>query len=281
MYELLLRIETLLLGLNTPVLLGIGLPALAVGLVLWLGGSRYSTAIIGLLGAVVGSFLGLLVSQWLNLHPWLSMLVGAMVLAIVSILLRNFLILVLAVLVFSAVSGAGYLAVVLDRIAPPIAQPQAQALTATESRIPIQSFSHMEAAERLTYMDDISEEAETFADRFKALLTDTWNAVGSQGVMVILAVTVGAVVGILLVWFIAKVIIALAYSLVGTAAIFLGAQAALLGVGYHAVSSLDTRRWLLPIVFITMTAIGWVWQLFFAGPKHKVQPAKEPPESEK
>lgn len=279
MYELLLRIETLFLGLDTPVLLGIGLPALAVGLVLWLGGSRYSTAIIGLLGAVVGSFLGLLVSQWLNLHPWLSMLVGAVVLAIISILLRNVLILVLAVLVFSAVSGAGYLAVVLDRIAPPQAQPQAQSLT--ESRIPIQSFSHMEAAQRLTYMNDISQEAETFADRFKALLTDTWNAVGAQGMMVILAVAAGAVVGILLVWFVAKIIIALAYSVVGTAVIFLGTQAALLGVDYHAVSALDGRRSLLPIVFITMTAIGWVWQLFYARPRHEPQSAKEAKESEK
>jgi hypothetical protein len=216
--------------------------------------------------------MGLLVSQWLNLHPWLSMLVGAVVLAIISILLRNILILVLAVLVVSAVSGAGYLAVVLDRIAPP--QPEPQAQVRTESRIPIQSFSHMEAAERLTYMNDITNEAETFADRFKALLTDTWNAVGSQGMMVILAVTVGAVVGILLVWFVAKVIIALAYSLVGTATIFLGAQAALLGAGYPAVSDLDARRSLLPITFITMTAIGWVWQLFYAGRKPRRE-AKE------
>ena len=279
MYELLLRIETLFLGLNTPVLLGIGLPMLAVGLILWLGGSRYSTVIIGLLGAVVGSFVGLLVSQWLNLHPWLSMLVRAMVLAIVSVLLRNILILVLAVLVFSAVSGAGYLAVVLDRIVPP--QPEPQAQVQAEPRISIQSFSSMPAAERLTYMNDISQEAETFADRFKALLTDTWNAVGSQGWMVVIAVAIGAVAGILLVWFVAKVIIGLAYSLVGTATIFIGAQAALLGVGYPVASSLDARRSLLPIAFITMTAIGWVWQLFFAGPKHRAQPAKEPQGSEK
>jgi hypothetical protein len=278
MYELLLRIETLLLALNTPVLLGIGLPALAVGLVLWLGGSRYSTVIIGLLGAVVGSFFGLLVSQWLDLHPWLSMLGGAVVLAIVSILLRNILILVLAVLVFSAVSGAGYLAVVLDRIAPPPPEPQAQ--VRTESRIPIQSFSNMEAAERLTYMNDISQEAETFADRFKALLTDTWNAVGSQGWMVVIAVAVGAVVGILLVWFVAKVIIGLAYSLVGTATIFIGAQAALLGVGYPVASSLDARRSLLPIAFITMTAIGWVWQLFYSNRKPRHEPKTETKESE-
>ena len=103
--------------------------------------------------------------------------------------------------------------------------------------------------------------------------------------MVVIAVAVGAVVGILLVWFIAKIIIALAYSLVGTAAIFLGAQAALLGVGYPAVSSLDARRGLLPIAFLTMTVIGWVWQLFYAQRKPRHEPArestKEPEGSEK
>jgi hypothetical protein len=61
MYELLLRTETLLVGLATPVLAALGIGAVVVGLVLWLGGTRYSAVIIGLLGAVVGTatiFLG-------------------------------------------------------------------------------------------------------------------------------------------------------------------------------------------------------------------------------
>jgi len=275
MYELLVRIETLFLGLSTLELLSIGIPMVAVGLVLWLGGSRYSTVIIGLLGAVVGAFLGLLVSQWLNLHPWLSMIVGAIVLAVASILLRNVLIVVLAVLVFSAVSGAGYIAVVLDRIAPPQAQTQAQAQTQPQGqaglRMPIQSFSAMNSADRMVYMNDITKEAQTFADRFKALLSNTWQAVGSQGGMVILAVAVGAVVGILLVWFIAKIVIALAYSVVGTATIFLGAQAALLGAGVDIISKIGPRPYVLPGAFIVMTAIGWVSQLFLLS-GHKARP---------
>jgi VIT1/CCC1 family predicted Fe2+/Mn2+ transporter len=132
----------------------------------------------------------------------------------------------------------------------------------------------MDAAQRLTYMNDISEEAKTFEQRLKALLDDTWNALGSQGWMVVIAVVGGAVVGILLVWYIAKVIIALAYSVVGTATLFLGAQAALLGAGYQAVSALDARRLSLLIAFITMTAIGWVWQLFYSQRKSKRETAE-------
>jgi len=81
MYELLLRTETLLSGLATPVLVAIGIGALVVGLVLWLGGTRYSAIIIGLLGAVVGSACGLLVGQQFNANPWLAMVVGAAVLS--------------------------------------------------------------------------------------------------------------------------------------------------------------------------------------------------------
>src|SRR4030042_869954 len=121
MYELLLRIETLFLGLETPALLAIGIPAL-------------------------------------------------------SILLKNVLILVLAVLVFSAVSGAGYLSVVLDR-----AVPQARTETQAEQKLPYQSFSGMDSTARLNYLNDISKEAETFSDRLKAILADTWEAIGPYG----------------------------------------------------------------------------------------------------
>lgn len=274
MYELLLRTETLFLGLKAPALLGIGIPVLVVGLILWLGGTRYSAAITGVFGAVVGSAVGLLVSQWLNLHPWLSMVVGAAVLAGLSILLRNALILVLAVLVFSAFSGAGYLAVVLDR-----AVPQARPTARAEQKMAVQYFSGMDADARLTYVNEISDESETFGDRLTALLDDTWEAIRPYGWMAILAIVIGAVVGLLLVWFIAKIVIALAYSIVGTAVIFLGAQAALLGAGFAAVSALEHRRPLLPAAFLTMVAIGWVWQLFYAARKPAKEVQKEPEES--
>lgn len=276
MYELLIRTETLFLGLNTAELLVVGLSALLIGAVLWLGGTRYSSAIIGLLGAVVGSAAGLMIGPMFDLHPIWSMLIGAVVVAAVSILLKKILILVLAVLVISAVSGAGYLAVVLDRVAPP--EPQVEARV--ERRLPYQAFSAMEPAARLDYMREISDEAETFGEKLDAVLANTWEAIRPHGWMVAIAVVVGAVVGLLLVWFIAKVVIALAYSIVGTATIFIGAQAALLGAGYPAASALDARRWFLPIAFITMTAIGWVWQLFYGGPKPRREPARESEDSD-
>jgi hypothetical protein len=280
MYELLLRIETLFLGLPAPTLLAIGAGAIVVGLVLWLGGRRHSAVVAGLFGALVGSAGGLLVGQQFDLHPWLSMFVGAAVVAGLAILLRNVLIVVLAVLVFSAVSGAGYVTVILDRAVPPARSEtqdvpgQAFSDTRIEQEPMVQRFSGMDRADRLSYLDEITQEAQTFADRFKALLGNTWEAMSPHSWGILLAVVAGAVVGILLVWLIAKIVIALAYSIVGTAALFLGVQAALLAAGVLVVSDIEPRRWLLPIAFLVVVVVGWVWQLFYGGP---TKPARESP----
>jgi len=282
MYELLVRIETLFLSLNTLALLGIGAPMLLIGLVLWLGGSRYSSVIIGLLGAVIGSVAGLLVGQWLDFHLWLSMLIGAAVLAAASVLLRNALMLVLAVLVIASVSGAGYVVVVLDRIAPQQAEPAPAAETRTGFRMPIQSFTNMDQSARLNYVDQITKE-QTFRERLRAMLDNTWQAVEPHVWKVGLSVLAGGIVAIFLVWLIKKALIALAYSIVGTTTILLGAQAALLGAGMALISEIGPRPWVLPGTFAGMTAVGWICQLFLLGPKTHAHahPAKEPEGSEK
>jgi hypothetical protein len=134
----------------------------------------------------------------------------------------------------------------------------------------------MDLAARQDYLLEISPQSETFADRLQALLSNTWDAIRPHSWSLALAVLVGAVVGILLVWLIARVVIALAYSIVGTATIFLGAQAALLGAGVPVVSDLQPQRWLLPSAFVTVTVIGWVWQLFYGGARKS---RKETPKS--
>jgi hypothetical protein len=280
MYELLLRTETLLMGLQPPVMLGVGAVALVIGLVFWLGGTRHSTGIVGLLGAVIGAGVGLLVGQQFSLHPWLSMLVGAVVVAVLAILLKKAMILALAVLILSAVSGAGYVSVVLDHMAPPPA-PTPTSDPAAQQTVVYQSFLRMEPEARLSYVNKISQESQTFTDRFKALLADTWAGIQPHKWMALIAIIAGAVVAVVLVWFIAKIVIALAYSIVGVAAIFLGLQAALLSVNVRATSQLYPRPWLLPAIFLVMVAIGWLWQLLFQPVKVKreVKEAREEPDA--
>jgi len=266
MYELLLRTETLLTPLAPKVLLGIGAAALVIGLIFWLAGTHYSTAIVALLGALLGSATGLLVSQWFGVHLWLSMIIGAVVLAGLAILLKKALVLILAVLILSAVSGAGYVSVVLDHMIPP---PPAE--TGTQQTLVYQSFMTMQPDARQSYIEQLSPESKTFADRFEALLRDTWQAIRPHSMMALIAIIVGAIVGLVLVWLIAKVVVALAYSIVGTTAIFVGLQAALLAVGVPAASRLYPHPWALPIAFLVMVVVGWVWQLLYL----RSRPAKE------
>lgn len=275
MYELLLRTETLLIGLQSPALLGIGAVALVIGLLFWLGGTRYSTAIVGLLGAVIGAAAGLIVGHPFGLHRWLSMLIGAVILAVLAIVAKKALILALAVLILSAVSGAGYVSVILDRMAPPPASDPA-----AQQTMVYRPFLRMEPEARLNYVNRISKESPTFTDRLKALFADTWAAIQPYKWMALIVIVAGAVVALVLVWLIAKIIIPLAYSIVGVTAIFVSLQAALLAVGIPVASKLHPSPWLLPVIFLVMVVIGWVWQLFVHPAKVKREPKEEREEPE-
>ncbi len=271
MYELLLRTETLLIGLQATVLLGIGAIALVIGLVFWLAGTRYSTIIMALLGAVIGAAAGLVVGGRLNVQPLLGVLIGAVVVAVLAILLKKILVLVVAVLILSAVSGAGYVSVLLDYSSPP----PAETTTTTQQIGVYQPFLRMAPEARQDYVRRISNQSPTFGDRLKALFDDTWAAIKPHAVMALIAVVAGAVVAGVLVWLIAKVVIPLAYSIVGVGALFVGVQAALLAVGIHAVSSLDLRPWLLHVIFLVLVVIGWVCQLFIWRPAKAPHETKE------
>lgn len=264
MNELLLRIETLCLEVNPPLLIGVGAGLALVGLVLWLGGTRFSTVVIGLLGAAVGAVLGLAVAQQLGVHLFISMAVGALVLGIVSVLLRNVLIIVLATLIFALVGAAGYAGVVLDRPPAEEATASGQQTTTSEQAFLYQSFSSMDPNSRRIYLNEISGSDEDFQGRSKAILKDTWDALGPTKWYLMGAILVGGVGGFLLIWFIKQVIVPLCYSIVGATSLILGAQALLLGLGFRLASALPIQRWILPATFGGMTVFGWVVQLLAA-----------------
>ena len=63
------------------------------------------------------------------------------------------------------------------------------------------------------------------------MLLDLWQIIEPHLWQVILVTIGGAVVGVFLIWLIRKVVIALAYSVVGSTALLLGSQMLLLGLG--------------------------------------------------
>ncbi|MCP4452256.1 MAG: hypothetical protein GY809_12400 [Planctomycetes bacterium] len=270
MLELLLRFETLFSTLSMPILLGTGAGLFTTGILLWLFGQRFGAVIIGLLGAVVGTVLGLLVGQWLEFDLFLSMGIGALILTIASVLLRNSIILALTVAIFAMISGAGYISTQLDSlIQTSESDPSAPSIYGPElfKKSPAQSFSNMiDAEERLAYFDNLASSEESFSEKMRVLLHDTWEMISPQLWKVIGITLAGAAVGVLLIWLVKKVVILLAYSVVGSTTLLFGLQILLLGIGVRIVSKLPPNPWLLPSIFGGLVLVGWISQGFITKP---------------
>jgi hypothetical protein len=276
MYELLVRIEALCLKVQPSALVAVGAALTVIGFFLWLGGVRYSTVVLGLLGAAVGSVVGLVVAQRFNVHLFGAMAVGAAVLGIVAVLVRNILIIVLATIIFAIIGGATYTGIVLDT--QPAAE-ETQTLTHTrltaqgEPRFLAQSFSSMDPNSRQIYLDHISGSEDGFQDRLTALLKDTWTILGPHKWFLFGAIVVGALAGFLLIWLVKNVVLPLCYSLVGTASVLLGMLLVLLGGGVNVTGGFPPQRWILPTAFGSITLIGWLRQLL-AGRTRRAEPPK-------
>ncbi len=287
MNELLLRFETLCLGVNPPILMGVGAAMAVVGLILWLGGTRYSTVVIGLLGAAVGAFLGLAAGHQFSINPLIGMGIGGLILGVASILLRNVLIIVLATVIFALLAAGGYAGVLLDRQSAQEAESgdeqvspdDLQATTSGQSLL-FQSFGQMNNESREAYLKEISGEEEGFQEKLVAILKDTWNGLGPYKWYLLGAIFIGGVGGFLLIWFIKQVIVPLCYSVVGTTTLLLGAQLLLLGVDFRAASSLPAPRWIMPVVFGAMSVVGWGSQLLAARKPHTKAPKKRDEEDD-
>ncbi len=281
MNELLLRIEAVCVEADSTILIGVGVGMAVVGLLLWLGGARYSTIVVGLLGAAVGALVGMLVSTRLALSPLLCMGIGAVALSVLSILARNVLIIVLATVIFALVAATAYTSVVLDtqpaqetdvRTARTQGEP-----TATEpSRFVYQSFTAMDPNTRQAYIEQLGgPQEEDVQGRMKLVLEDLWRSLGPHKWYLIGAIVIGGLAGFLLIWFIKNVVLPLCYSVVGTTAVLLGAQLLLLGLGARVASDLAPRPWIIPVTFGSMIFLGWTRQLL-AGRRRRIH-AEHPP----
>ncbi|MBN2139249.1 MAG: hypothetical protein JW720_15715 [Sedimentisphaerales bacterium] len=256
MYELLIRVETLCADAPFSTLFGIGTISIVAGLLLWLGGIYFSSAIIGILGAAIGSFCGLLVSQWLDTGSLLSMGIGAAVFCVAAVLLRNIIIIVLAVIIFALAGGVTYSSVLLGSSAPQEGAGEEPGL--------IGSFSHMDSATRLAYLNQISEQEQGFFERLKALLRETLGVMSPHKWKLILAVVVGGVGGYVLIRLLKKAVIALCCSGIGALLVLVGLQGFLMTGDLRFCGVFENKRFALTITYFSMVGIGTVIQLILA-----------------
>ena len=256
MYELLIRIETVCVDAQLLTLLGVGAVATVAGLLLWLAGTYFSSVIIGILGAAVGSFCGLLISQWFDVSSLLSMGIGAAVFCAAAVLLRNIIIIVLAIIIFALAAGTGYSSIILG-------SPAEQQESESEAVV-VSSFSEMDPAMRLSYVDEISEEQDGFFEKLKAMLKDTLGTMSPFKWKLLLSTIVGGLGGLLLVWFIKRFVIALCCSVVGAMLVLVGIENLLMAAGFQMCNALGGHRLALSVTYFSMVGIGAVVQLIIA-----------------
>ena len=259
MYELLIRVETACVEAPLPTLLSVGAVATIAGLLLWLAGTYFSSVIIGILGAAVGSFCGLLISQWFDLTSLLSMGIGAVVLCAAAVLLRNFIIIVLAIIIFALAAGTAYSSIILG-------SPVQQQETELEP-VAISSFSEMDPTMRLSYVNEISEEQDGFFEKLKAMLKDTLSTMSPFKWKLLLSTVVGGLGGLLLAWFIKKFMIALCCSIVGAMLVIVGVENLLMATGFQMCNALGGHRLALTVTYFSMVGVGAVVQLIIARSK--------------
>ena len=256
MYELLIRIETICMEAPLPTLLGVGAIATVAGLLLWLAGTYFSSVIIGILGAAVGSFCGLLISQWFDVSSLLSMGIGAAVFCAAAVLLRNVIIIVLAIIIFALASGTAYSSMILGN---PVQRQQAE-----PEPVAVSSFSEMDSTMRLSYVNEISEQQDGFFEKLKALLNDTLDTMSPYKWKLLLSTIVGGLGGLFLVWFIRKFVIALCCSVVGVLLVLVGIENLLMAAGFQMCNAFEGHRLALSVTYFSMVGIGAVVQLIIA-----------------
>lgn len=254
MYELLIRIETLCLDAAGAGPWVAGVALLVVGILLWLAGSRFSTAIIAAGGAGAGAAAGLAAAAWMSLGPMVGLLIGAAVGCLLGVIFKKALFFVMAVAVFALAAGGTYSSRLLQ--APPPATPEAPSIW----RVAPTAFSAMDPDERRAYVDDLSGQAEGFRARLQTLIDDALAAIRPHWWKVLIAVVLGGILGVALIWLIENVVPLVCYSAVGALLILAGLACTLAAAGRPLGGPLHGHDRAVNIVYGVMVLFGVIVQ---------------------
>jgi hypothetical protein len=285
MQDFLTRIEEACLQMDPTWLWVPGLIAAALGLFLWLGGTRYAFFVVGFLGAMMGAGIGLLISQWFETPLLLSAGIGAAVLAVIAVLMEHTVIMLLATLIFAATCGTTYLSFSLDDSWKQTLEERARQKILQENNLDATGFLQAPREEESDY-DDMTDdslendEEKTGLAKLKSVLADLKESLGSNKGMLILWILLGAAAGLTLGYLLKRIMMALCCSIVGSALIIGGILALILAKQTAVISSLQGRPRLLPTIFVGMILLGSLVQLLLAGSKKVVKAESKDKEDE-
>ena len=282
MIPLLLRIQEACLQLETWHLVGPGLGLIVLGFFLWLGGVRYAFLVVGIFGATLGAALGLLIGHWFEVERALAVAGGAAIMTILALLLKNLVIIGLAISLFAVVGGFSYLGYTLDQqeSTDPTGQTESNLTDAIPSPSDVEVLVDYESRHLRSAAlpgDDSHSGGLRKLDRIREELT-ALASVNQK--MLILFAAAGAILGLFLGYLLKKVMLAISCSIIGSAGAIVGMLMLLLAKGTSVISTLQDRPRLLPSIFIVMVIFGCLVQLILAGAK-KIETATEDEDEQK
>jgi len=270
MNDLLLRIQEACLQLDAVQLIVPAVVSIILGLFLWLGGARYAGFLIGLLGAVVGAGCGLFLSQWLKLSLPVAMVIGAALAAIIAVLFQQTVILILAVLIFAAVCGSGYVSYAYSNGSWREKLQQMRDQGGQAERPAEEENDAAFKLERLAQLREPKDEPATnFSaaggiQKLKEIFQDVRTAAGANRGVLIMCILLGGGVGLAIAYLLKIIIMALCCSIVGTAGVIGGMIALFFAKGVEVFSVLENRNTLIPIIFLGMILFGCLVQSLLA-----------------
>ena len=257
MSDILLRIQNACFELKPSVLIVPGLLAAVLGLLLWLGGVRYSFFVVGVLGAAVGAAGGLLISQWFDLSLPLCVTLGAVLLALIAALMPQPVVILLAILIFAALAAAIYVSCSIE----------------TESW----QTALINARQKAMQSVPGTIEEDAAVAKLRNIFRELRSAAGAHQMSLFFWAVVGGAIGLGIAFFLKKVIVALCCSMVGAAAIFVGMFALLLAKQAEVLTALAGRPGVFLTLFILMILFGWGIQVILASAA-KTKTVENPPE---
>lgn len=123
---------------------------------------------------------------------------------------------------------------------------------------------------RLSYVNQITEEKDGFFEKLKVLLKDTLGAMSPHKWKLLLSILLGGIGGLLLIWLIKRLVLALCCSCVGALLVLVGVESLLMTVGLQMCNALKEHRLVLTVTYFSMVGIGTVVQLILTkSPKAK------------
>ncbi|MBN2378154.1 MAG: hypothetical protein JXD22_17280 [Sedimentisphaerales bacterium] len=286
MEDLLLKIQSACLQLDGGPLVAFGLVAIGLGLAMWLGGVRYAFAVVGLLGALMGATLGLLASEWFELPRAAAVGGGALLLAILAVLLQRSVIMLLGAVILALVGGVTYFSYNVNEQSWDEALNKARLRTqhlsgSAESgdvagdvelsgvgggvASGIEPGAVVEAYRESSYLVQPDDSHAGGMSKLKNILSDLWLIIRSNRNMIFVWGLLGAGVGILFGYFITKIMMALCCSIVGATGIIGGMFSLLLAKDVEVLTVLQARPRVMPVLMAGMVIFGCLVQLALAG----------------